>query len=55
MTAQEYQQRAQQHRPDDQAALVVEIRRLTGEGLKPRDIAAALNLHISFVLLALRA
>lgn len=41
---------AQQHRPNDPAALSQEVRRLSAAGLKPRDIASHLALHIDIVL-----
>lgn len=45
----DYRLLAQQHRPTDQAALAVEVRRLAQQGLKPLDIAAALNLTCAAV------
>lgn len=53
MNVHEYQLCAQQHRPQDQAAMAAEIRRLSAEGLKPRDIAAALRLDLAAVLVML--
>jgi hypothetical protein len=47
----DYRQLAQLHKPADPSA---EIRRLHGEGLKPRDIASHLGLHIDIVLRAIR-
>ena len=40
--------------PAEPLRLADEARRLSATGMKPRDIAAALNLHIETVLLALR-
>lgn len=49
-----YAELAQQHKPKDPSALAQEVRRLSAEGLKPRDIASHLGLHIDLVLMALR-
>ncbi len=49
-----YQQRATQHRPTDPASMAVEIRRLIGTGLRPRDTSVALRLDLSAVLAALQ-
>ena len=46
---------AELHKPTDPAAIVAEIRRLSGTGLKPRDISNALRLDLGAVLEALRA
>jgi hypothetical protein len=54
MTALDYERLARQHRPTDQAALAREIRRLYADGLKPRDIAAALRFDLPAVLTALQ-
>lgn len=53
LTAAEYRARAEQHRPcaQDMAAAVRELAR---QGLKPRDIASALAVHIEVVLMSLR-
>jgi hypothetical protein len=45
-----YEERAQRHRPSDQAALAGEIRRLHSLCLRPRDIASALRLDLRIVL-----
>ncbi len=41
----DYQQRAQQHRPTSMEALAAEVRRLHRDGLSVRDIAVALQLN----------
>jgi hypothetical protein len=46
----DYRLLAQQHRPKDQAALAAEARRMADQGLKPRDIAAALGMNVVLVL-----
>jgi hypothetical protein len=45
-----YNTMANQHRPDDPAALAVEIRRLHADGLTARDIAEALRLAPDVVI-----
>ncbi|MEO8313244.1 MAG: hypothetical protein ABI645_00485 [Pseudomonadota bacterium] len=49
-SAAEYAARAQQHRPTDPAALAREMRRLEATGLTPRDISAALRIHLVAVM-----
>jgi len=44
MTELDYRRRAELHRPDDPAAIEAEVSRLTAQGLKIRDGAAALKL-----------
>ncbi len=46
----DYRLLAQQHRPTDQAALAAEVRRMASQGLRPRDIAAALGMNVVLVL-----
>lgn len=46
----DYRKLAELHRPADPSA---EIRNLHSEGLKPRDIASHLGVHIDIVLRAL--
>lgn len=50
----DYAKLAQHHRPADPAALAGEIRRQASQGLKPRDIASAIGVHIDIVLRELR-
>jgi hypothetical protein len=50
VTDADYNARASQHRPDDPAALAVEIRRLHADGLTARDIAEALRLAPDVVI-----
>jgi hypothetical protein len=40
----DYQQRAQQHRPADTYAMAAAVKQLQAQGLKPRDIGQALDL-----------
>jgi len=42
--------RAEQHKPASLAELAPEIHRLTADGLKPRDVAAALAINVLLVL-----
>ena len=49
MTAADYQQRAQQHRPADLQVIGAEVRRLRAQGLTERDIGQALRLDPSAV------
>jgi hypothetical protein len=44
------EQRRNQHRPIDQAAIAAEVRRLHGSGLTAHDIAGALRLSFADVL-----
>lgn len=46
----DYRLLAQRHRPADPSAIGAEIRRQASQGLKPRDIASALGVHIDIVL-----
>lgn len=48
----DYRQLAQVHKPADPST---EIRSLHAQGLKPRDIASHLGLHIDIVLRAIKA
>jgi hypothetical protein len=50
VTDADYNARASQHRPDDPAALAVEIRRLHADGLTSRDISEALRLAPDVVI-----
>ena len=50
----DYAKLAQRHRPAEPAAMGDEIRRQAANGLKPRDIASHLGLHIDVVLRELR-
>lgn len=45
---------ADAHRPTEPTGFYPEIRRLYGEGLTPRDIAAALRIDLGSVLSALK-
>jgi hypothetical protein len=47
----DYARLAELHKPTDPSA---QIRRMHNEGLKPRDIASVLAIHIDVVLRALR-
>jgi len=49
----EYTARAQQHRPKDIETLRREVRRLTSEGLRVRDVADALDLNDYDVMILL--
>ena len=49
----DYARLAQQHKPTDPVALAAEIQRQHAQGLKPRDIASHLAVHIDVVLRAL--
>lgn len=42
------------YRPTDPSKLGAEVRRLSREGLRPRDLATALRMPLSDVLAALR-
>ena len=50
----DWRAQADLHRPTDRGAVAAEIRRLVANGLKPRDVAAALRLGLGQVLEALR-
>lgn len=50
----DYTKLAQRHRPADPEAIGAEIRRQAAQGLKPRDIASAIGVHIDIVLRELR-
>jgi hypothetical protein len=50
VTDADYNARASQHRPDDPAALAVEIRRMHADGLTARDISEALRLAPDVVI-----
>ena len=52
--AADYRKRAEVHKPRSNDALTPEIERLREQGLKPRDIAAALGVHIGVVLAVFR-
>jgi hypothetical protein len=52
-TAEQYDARANAHRPTSIYAMAVEIRRLHSTGLQPRDLAAALRLDLTQVLQAI--
>ncbi len=52
--AADYERRANQHRPTDQALLAAEIQRLHQNGLSAHDIAGALRLGLSAVEQMLR-
>jgi hypothetical protein len=49
-----HDERAQMNRPTDPTQLGMEIRRLSKEGLTPRDISVALRLALPVVLEALQ-
>jgi hypothetical protein len=51
----DYRALANALRPTDQSQIQTEIRRLYSNGLKPRDISAALRIDLSAVLTALGA
>jgi hypothetical protein len=53
ITARDYRARAEQHRPGGEG-IAAAVRDLACRGLKPRDIASALGVHIDVVLMALR-
>jgi hypothetical protein len=50
VTDADYNTMANQHRPDDPAALATEIRRMHADGLTARDIAEALRLAPDMVI-----
>lgn len=54
MSALDYRNRAQLHRPSSPFLLGREMRRLAESGLTPRDIAVAMQVEISVVIEALR-
>lgn len=49
----DYARLARLHKPADPAALAAEIQRQHAQGLKPRDIASHLAVHVDVVLRAL--
>jgi hypothetical protein len=51
----DYRRLAELHKPADAAAIAAEIRRLHGDGLKPRDISIALRISLETVLAALQS
>jgi hypothetical protein len=50
LTCFKYEERANLHRPSDQAALAGEIKRLHQGGLKPLDVAQSLRLNLDVVV-----
>lgn len=50
LTGRTYHDRANEHRPADQAAIAAEIRRLRSGGLTATDIAGALRISLGEVL-----
>lgn len=49
-SAADYERRAREHAPRTLAELHAEVRRLAGENLKARDIAAALRMNVADVV-----
>lgn len=50
MNSTDYEVRANQHRPTDLHELRAEIRRMLDSGLKTRDVAEALRMHVHDVV-----